>query len=139
MLCADWQALQKPVGVEADSDEPVDIEAGKFRWDGMFVANPALLGAWTTVTMVPSIEAFDPAKLAAHRAQLQEITIKDGGQTSASTMLWSGDTLLDLGRLEALKMTVKDDYLFIESGGFSARNPIGWKSPLVVLKKRPVG
>jgi hypothetical protein len=44
--------------------------------------------------------------------------------------------LLDLARLEALKMTVKDDYLFIEAGGFSAKNPLGWKSPLVVMKRK---
>jgi|688.fasta_scaffold212492_3 hypothetical protein len=52
------------------------------------------------------------------------------------TRFWSGDTLLDLARLEALKMTVKDDYLFIEAGGFSAKNPLGWKSPLVVMKRK---
>jgi hypothetical protein len=29
-----------------------------------------------------------------------------------------------------------DDYLFIEAGGFSDKNPAGWKSPLVVMKKK---
>jgi hypothetical protein len=33
-------------------------------------------------------------------------------------------------------MTVKGDYLFIEAGGFSEKNPVGWKSSLVVLKKK---
>jgi len=55
--------------------------------------------------------------------------------------LWTGDTLIDLQSeihrpLQALKMTVKDDYLFIEAGGFSDKNPVGWKSPLVVMKKK---
>ena len=38
MLCAGWQALQNP---SSNSENP---EAGKFKWDGKFVANPALLG-----------------------------------------------------------------------------------------------
>lgn len=28
------------------------------------------------------------------------------------------------------------DYLFIEAGGFSARNPVGWQSPLYVMKRQ---
>ena len=37
------------------------------------------------------------------------------------------------GGLAAL--TVTDDYLFIESGGFSDKNPVGWKSLLIVMKR----
>jgi hypothetical protein len=33
-------------------------------------------------------------------------------------------------------MTVKGDHLFLEAGGFSEKNPIGWKSPLVVMKRK---
>jgi hypothetical protein len=36
---------------------------------------------------------------------------------------------------QALKMTVKGDNLFLESGGFSDKNPVGWKSALVVMKR----
>ncbi|MGB2820063.1 MAG: hypothetical protein WBF17_03720, partial [Phycisphaerae bacterium] len=54
--------------------------------------------------------------------------------------IWSGDTLMDLERNQALKMTVKtvggSDYLFIEAGGFSARNPKGWQPPLYVMKRQ---
>ena len=50
--------------------------------------------------------------------------------------LWTGDTLMDLEKLQVLKMTVKGDYLFIEEGGFSDKNPVGWKSPLMVLKRK---
>ncbi len=39
-------------------------------------------------------------------------------------------------KLQALKMTVKDDHLFIKVGGFSQKNPVGWKSPLIVMKKK---
>jgi hypothetical protein len=38
-------------------------------------------------------------------------------------------------KLQALKMIAKDEHLFIEAGGFSGINPVGWKSPLIVMKK----
>jgi hypothetical protein len=42
--------------------------------------------------------------------------------------------------LQALKMTLRTinstDYLFIESGGFSDKNPVGWKSSWVVMKRK---
>jgi hypothetical protein len=34
-----------------------------------------------------------------------------------------------------LKLIVKGDHLFIEAGGVSERNPVGWRSPLIVTKK----
>jgi hypothetical protein len=83
------------------------------------------------------VDAFDPAKKAdSRKAPFKEITFKDGGLTDSATSLWSGDTLLNLGRGEALKMTVKDKYLFIEAGGFSSKNPAGWKCPWYVLKEK---
>jgi len=130
MLTSAWQALQDP------SHTIEDPEEGKFKWDGRFVANPALLGEWTTVAMVPDIESFDPAKADSRRAQIKEITFKNSGQTHVGTLLWSGDTLLNLARKEALKMTIKDGHLFIEAGGFSAKNPVGWKSQWIVLKRK---
>jgi hypothetical protein len=137
MTNAAWQALQMPDNENEGSDEPVDLEKGKFQWDGKFTANPAVTGDWTVVAVVPAIEAFDPAaKPAPFRAPFKDITFADGGETDSATMFWSGDTLIDLARLEALKMTVKDGYLFIESGGFSARNKPGWKSPLLVMKRK---
>ena len=49
------------------------------------------------------------------------------------------DTLMDLSRYEALKMKTKsvgdEEYLFIEVGGFSTRNPVGWQSSWHVMKK----
>jgi len=152
LLSADWQALQ---GLAAKQDEPAaasdpdeevapeeepaeetDPHAGKFRWDGVFVENPALSGAWTAVGVVPTVAAFDPDKPVAGRPPFREITFRDGGQTDAATILWSGDTLLDLGRGVALRMMVKDDYLFIETGGFSSNHPADWQSPLMVMKRK---
>jgi hypothetical protein len=129
LLSAEWQALQDP-GRNSE-----DLEAGKFKWDGKFVANPAVLGEWKTIAVVPTVEAFDPAKPIAGRPPFKELAIKDGGLTGVGTMLWSGDTLMDFGGFQSLKMTVKDEYLFVEAGGFNAKNPVGWKSPLVVLTK----
>ena len=45
--------------------------------------------------------------------------------------------MIDLEKLAGLKMTVKDDHLFIEAGGFNAKNPVGWKSPIIVMKRIP--
>ena len=46
---------------------------------------------------------------------------------------------MDLGRAHALKITPQsiggEDYLFIEAGGFGLKNPAGWQSPLMVMKK----
>jgi len=47
---------------------------------------------------------------------------------------------MDLDRHQALRMTVKgisgSDYLFIEAGGFSEKNPVGWRSPWYVMKRQ---
>jgi hypothetical protein len=131
LMSAEWQALQDP------NRSAADPEAGKYKWDGKAAVNPALVGTWTTVAVVPAIEAFDPAKpVGANQAPFKEITFKDGGKTDDPLRLWSRDMLLSLEGRQALKMTVKGDYLFIEAGGFSEKNPVGWKSPLIVLKKK---
>ena len=136
LLSAEWQVRQDP---NRNAEDP---EAGKFKWDDKFVANPALVGTWTTVAVVPAMEAFDPAKpVGVNQAPFKEITFKDGGKTDDALRLWTGDILLDLGSriyapLQALKMAGKGDHLFIEAGGFSDKNPVGWKSPLVVLKRK---
>jgi hypothetical protein len=130
LLSADWQALQDP---NRNAEDP---EAGKFKWDGKVVPSPALLGTWTTVGVVPSVEAFDPSKpVDAGRAPFKEITFKEGGKTDEPLRLWSGSKLMNLEGRQVLKMTAKGEYLFIEAGGFSEKNPLGWKSPLAVMKK----
>ncbi len=131
LLSSDWQARQDP---NRNADDP---EAGKLKWDGKVVANPALVGTWTTVAVVPSSEAFDPAKPAdANRAPFKEIALTNDGKTGDPLRFWSGEILMDLETRQALKMTAKGDYLFVEAGGFSDKNPVGWKSPLIVMKKK---
>lgn len=134
MLSATWQEKQDPNNKELQTADD------QFHYNGKFKANKNVLGGWTTVALVPTFDAFDPAKpVDANRAPFKEITFKDEGLTGSGTLIWSGDILMDLGRFEALKMTPRKigdaEYLFIEAGGFSAQNKVGWKSPLIVMKK----
>ncbi len=49
------------------------------------------------------------------------------------------DTLMDITRFKALKITPKSidgaDHLFIEDSGFNSKNPVDWKGMIVVLKR----
>jgi len=73
-------------------------------------------------------------------APFAEMAFKDNGQTDKTPWIWPGDTLMDLVRYQALKMTVKEtaasDCLFIEAGGFGEKNPVGWRSPWYVMKRQ---
>jgi hypothetical protein len=90
--------------------------------------------------MVPAIEAFDPAKPSrpAHTLPYREMTFQNDGKTAAPLRLWTGDTLLDLEQRQVLKLTLKGDHLFIEAGGFSDKHPLGWKTQIVVMKRKPI-
>ena len=55
--------------------------------------------------------------------------------TSDPLRRWTNDTLIDMEKFQALKMTLKNDHLFIEAGGFNEKNPVGWRSPIIVMKK----
>jgi len=59
--------------------------------------------------------------------------------TKKPVRIWSGDTLIDMTRWQALKMTpltiAGTEYLAIEAGGFSANNPAGWRCPLLIMKR----
>jgi hypothetical protein len=134
MLSTEWQNLQNPDKTPEDPDE------GKYLYDGNFVANPKAEGSWTVIATVPEIESFDPAaKQTITRPPFVKITLKDDGFTQDPRWIWSGERLLDLDQNIAQKMTVKTsggvDYLFIEAGAFGAKNPVGWKSQWLVLKK----
>jgi len=137
MLSSEWQAKQNP------DDRELSAAAVKFRYDGKFVANPKVLGSWNLVAQVAEIAEFDPKQKAVkvRNAPFSTITFRDGGATTDPTWLWSGDTLMDLNKYQALKITPKtidgSDYLFIEAGGFSERHPVGWQSPWYVMKRKP--
>ena len=132
MCSAAWQVLQDP---NKSSEDP---EAGKFTWDGVMVANPPLPGAWTPVGQVAAVEEFVPGKPHPVTA-IPPLTFLANGETSQPLWHWSGNILMDLEKLQALQMTHKmidgADYLFVEAGGFSEKQPVGWKAPLVVMKR----
>ncbi|NQT36116.1 MAG: hypothetical protein HQ581_01425 [Planctomycetes bacterium] len=135
MLTSAWQARQNP------DDRELQTDGDKFLYDGKFVANPKVLGTWNIVDVVKTINEFTPGKETSTRgAQFNKMTFVDKGRTDRMMWLWSGDTLMDLTRYQALKMVEKtiggDDYLFIESGGFSTRNPVGWRSSWYVMKRQ---
>jgi hypothetical protein len=134
MLSSEWQAAQDP------EDRERQAAAAKFRYDGKFVANSDFVGDWKTIGVVKSIDEFTPDKrLNPRGARFAGIGFKGNGETDSVTRLWSGDTLMDLTRYEALKMQVStiagQEYLFIEAGGFNTRNPVGWQSSWYVMKR----
>jgi hypothetical protein len=134
MLSSEWQAAQDP------EDRERQAAAVKFRYDGKFVANADFVGDWKTIGVVKTIDEFTPDKrLNPRGARFAGISFKDNGETDNVTRLWSGVTLMDLTRYEALKMKIKtinnEVYLFIEAGGFNARNAVGWQSSWYVMKR----
>jgi hypothetical protein len=143
MQSSAWQQAQSSDVAEIISDE------GLFRFDGKFVPNPAVLGAWTPLGTVSSIDSFKPGtELDKTMPRYRSITLKEKGFTDSTSRYWSGDTLMELGRTSmALKMKTKTidgtDYLFIETGGFTFyherqhyKHPRTWRSPWFVLKKK---
>jgi len=135
MLSSEWQAIQNP---ELNLEDP---DEGKFRWDGVFQSNPKLLGNWIQLGQVPAIDDFKPSVAPRKLANLpyQQIAFSDAGKTSAPLHIWSGNRLMNLDINQAQRIEIKTidgtDYLFIESGNFSIRNPVGWKSPWYVFKR----
>ena len=134
MLSSEWQAKQDPDNREQGPDDH------KFRWDGQFKPTRTVLGQWKTLGTVDSIDAFDPEKrLNAGRARIKALSLLGNGRTDNATRVWSGDTLMDLDRFEALKMKVEsvegEEYLFVEAGGFNHRRPADWKCQWYVMQR----
>ena len=134
MMSAEWQELQNPANPAEDPDD------GKFVFNGEFVSNNSILGAWSIHTQVAAVDQFDPVtKPSPGRAPFYGITFEDGGSTQDANWIWSGDKLLNLEQNTAHTITAKTidgtDYLLIEAGGFSLKNPTGWNSPLIVMKR----
>jgi hypothetical protein len=136
LLSAEWQEFQDPDAAEP----PENPQEGKYLYNGKFVDNRAIHGDWTVIDQVETVEAFVPGrkKLPAN-PRFQTITFQPGGTTDHSKWIWSGNILMLLDRKEALALTLKrvegQEYLLVESGGFSAKNPKGWQSPLYVMER----
>jgi calcineurin-like phosphoesterase family protein len=111
-----------------------------YRHGGRQVDNAKLHGSWKAVAQVATMEAFDPAKpVNGHHATIKTVTFNNDGTTDSDALFWSGDMLINIEKLEALKMTVKTiagtEYLFVESGNFDGRRGANWKTPLMVMKR----
>jgi len=83
---------------------------------------------------------FDPAKPGdPNRALVPKLEFQANGTTDNPLFIWSGNTLMNLHRNEALAMCIEShngtEYLFVESGGFQTQNGNQWKSPWFVLKR----
>jgi hypothetical protein len=142
MQSSEWQQDQ-------DSDEgELSTEEGRFRFDGKFVANDKVQGTWKPIGQVAAVDDFKPgAEIDKAMPRYRSITFKEKGFTDLTTHYWSGDTLMELGKVTAtLKMKTKsidgEDYLFIEAGGFTFyyerqhyKHPRTWHSPWFVLKQ----
>jgi hypothetical protein len=125
-LTSKWQKTRR------DSD--------KYQPTGRFVNAPALIGKWTVVNKVKSIDGYkgdEDKKL--RKPPYRAITFKARGKTDSGTRMWNGRILIDLARGEALEMSTElvngEQYLFIEAGGFSESKPTDWHPGYFVLKK----
>ena len=135
MTSSDWQSkLDK----EDASQNPDD---NLFRWDGKVIPNEKILGSWQTVSLVATLEDFNPEKPRdANRARIKQVTFKSDGNTDEPIKVWSGDTLMDLEKYQALKMKIVTidggEYLLVEEGEFSTRHKPDWKSKWIILKRK---
>ena len=134
LLTSDWQARHDPESNEPDENPP-------FLFDGKFTDNPALHGIWNHVDVVRTIEEFQPGgkKVNAGRPAYPKLVLLPDGSSETARFLWSGDLFMDFDQKVALRMTLRKlegtDYLFVESGGFNLKNPVGWKPQLTVFKR----
>ena len=134
MRSAEWQIVQEP-------DTNVEPDDGKFRWDGVFVPNAAVIGTWKVIGQIESLESFQAGKqpAAIRNPRFQEMTFAEDGSTGSPLWLWSGNMLMDLDEFQALQIdaTTRDgkDYLLIENGGFDTRHGTAWTPPLLVMEK----
>lgn len=114
----------------------------KFLFDGTFKPNKAIEGQWVQVGVLPAGETFTPEMKLRHEGRnfFGTIDFKADGRTHSELLYYSGDMLLDLQRLQALKMTLKDidatTYMFVETGNFADDKMIEASLPIYVLKRK---
>jgi hypothetical protein len=117
-------------------------DGDKYLFDGEFVPNKAIEGEWIQVAQVANVDEFKPGdgSASAQSTGFQKISLKSDGKTDQETFMWSGDMLMDLQKLQALKMSIEkvggQDYLFVENGGFDKKNSTDWKTSYTVMKRK---
>ncbi len=134
MTSSAWQALQDP------DDNDKDPQVGKYTWDGQFAPNEAIAGAWKTIGVTKEPGTFDPkARPDMRNLRLKGIEFKAEGKTQELLWIYTGNLLLDLGSNQALEIQHKTiggtEYLFIEQGGFNAKNGMDWRPNWEVMTR----
>lgn len=137
MRDADWQAFQDP-------DSNIDPDEHLHMWDGSFTENDAAVGSWRLVDEVQEMNDFVPGERQRSRRGwrpvLEEIELENATVTSDPLFVWTGNKLLHVEELEALRVqhaTVDgQDYLFVEAGDFSQDRDTDWTSPWLVFERQ---
>ena len=99
-------------------------------FDGLHVAHPSALvslsvGKTTRAGIARPLFSFSPTAVAGRSEE---------GRQIAPLLVDAGPGMFIL-KLE-LRVIDGENYLFIESGGFSPRNPPGWTTPWLVLTRK---
>jgi len=135
MRSAEWQSTQDP-------DTNVEPDDGKFRWDGVFVPNPAIIGSWQVIGQIESLATFDAGTkpVPIRTPRFERMTFKEDGSTDSPLWLQSGNILMDLDEFQALRIEARKldgkEYLLIEAGGFDTKLGTAWTSPWLVLERQ---
>ena len=128
------QAIDDPE-MMALAAENADPDRGKYRWDGAFAANAAVLGAWKQVGEAKSLSDFTPGKgLRRDKSMPEQLTFRANGQTDDPLFYYTGDVLLDLDKNQARKMSVRD----LGGGGNLIIECVGGEKdqiPVVIYRK----
>jgi hypothetical protein len=117
-------------------------EGDMFSFTDTFNPNDKVQGSWKQMGLLNDGETFDPNGKMSHKRHWHDvITFKENGRTAEELVYYSGDYLLDLGRSQALKMTLKTidetEYLFIEAGDFASGAMVEESLPVCVFKRHP--
>ena len=137
LLNAQWGAIDRAPSKPVLSGSNIVAHQND---DGVQAFSPTA-GTWKLIAQVREFAEFDPTAKRRHvrNPPFPTISLEDGGKTSSPLWAWSGDTLMNLDRYEALKMRVRtigdEEFLLMESGGFNTRHKPDWKSRWYVLER----
>jgi len=83
-------------------------ESDKYVYDEKFIANKEILGTWRVIDQVATFDEFKiQKKKDPGRTPFRSITFNDDGKTDDPRRIWTGNTLMDSSRGEALLMTIR--------------------------------
>ena len=113
-------------GCTRSEDREKSASAQKFRWDGLFLNNPAIAGSWKVIAQVAHVADFDPTKkYRVNRPLSTPCILCRRERQIVPVWAWSRDTdgSNSFSSLENDPVHLGGaDFLFIEAGGFGTRN-----------------